>query len=147
MEKALKRVLCRFYFFKRMFLKSIIFILPSIIVLIRSKSSQFSKNELFSWVWRNYWGIMQGILFFLYQTSQYTKNYLKAKIHSWKKESSIKFLWEAIRQLYEKKDQGSTGIKWCPSILQLHLSINVDCRWRCNIMLGSLDYDKKNVIF
>ena len=84
-----------------------------------------------------------SILFFLYQTSQYTKNYLKAKIHCWKKESSIKFLWEAIRQLYEKKDQGSTGIKWCPSTLQLHLSINVDCRWRCNIMLGSLDYDKK----
>ena len=81
--------------------------------------------------------------FSYYQTSQYTKNYLKAKIHCWKKESSIKFLWEAIRQLYEKKDQGSTGIKWCPSILQLHLSINVDCRWRCNIMLGSLDYDKK----
>lgn len=123
-------------------MKSIIFMLPSIIVLIRA-SSQFSKYEWFFWVWRNYWRIMQVYFFFQYVqisvttklSSQYTKNYLKAKIHCWKKESSIKFLWEAIRQLYEKKDQGSTGIKWCPSILQLHLSINVDCRWRCNIML------------
>ena len=123
-------------------MKSIIFMLPSIIVLIRA-SSQFSKYEWFFWVWRNYWRIMQVYFFFQYVqisvttklSSQYTKNYLKAKIHCWKKESSIKFLWEPIRQLYEKKDQGSTGIKWCPSILQLHLSINVDCRWRCNIML------------
>ena len=71
--------------------------LPSIIILIRA-SSQFSKYECLSM--KKLLTDNASILFFQYVqisvttklSSQYTKNYLKAKIHCWKKESSIKFL-------------------------------------------------------